>query len=164
MRWFVLRDSKLMYYDNDSEEKLKGTIDIRAAKWDFYEASEPKNKHNLFFTLSLFSEQQLPQTCAVCFFTGRLWIIMKRRTLWILWQMRELIRCLLSHQRMQGVEDVEQQQVIICIWRDSYILLTSVFLCSGWFNVLSKVRVCTPEQLLEMSHEQANPKNAVVSL
>lgn len=39
-----------------------------------------------------------------------------------------------------------------------------VFLCSGWFNVLSKVRVCTPEQLLEMSHEQANPKNAVVSL
>uniref|UniRef100_A0A3Q2Z811 Myosin X, like 1 n=1 Tax=Hippocampus comes TaxID=109280 RepID=A0A3Q2Z811_HIPCM len=33
---------------------------------------------------------------------------------------------------------------------------------SGWFNVLSKVRVCTPEQLLEMSHEQANPKNAVL--
>lgn len=32
MRWFVLRDNKLMYYDNDSEEKLKGTIDIRAAK------------------------------------------------------------------------------------------------------------------------------------
>ncbi len=30
--------------------------------------------------------------------------------------------------------------------------------------MLSKVRVCTPEQLLEMSHEQANPKNAVVSL
>lgn len=39
-----------------------------------------------------------------------------------------------------------------------------VYPCSGWFNVLSKVRVCTPEQLLEMSHEQANPKNAVVSL
>ncbi|KAM7376061.1 hypothetical protein PAMP_005810 [Pampus punctatissimus] len=35
---------------------------------------------------------------------------------------------------------------------------------SGWFNVLSKVRVCTPEQLLEMSHEQANPKNAVGTL
>lgn len=33
MRWFVLRDSKLMYYDNDSEEKLKGTIDIKAAKY-----------------------------------------------------------------------------------------------------------------------------------
>ena len=32
MRWFVLRDSKLMYFENDSEEKLKGTIDIRAAK------------------------------------------------------------------------------------------------------------------------------------
>lgn len=30
--------------------------------------------------------------------------------------------------------------------------------------MLTKVRVCTPEQLLEMSHEQANPKNAVVSL
>uniref|UniRef100_A0A3Q3AHQ9 Myosin X, like 1 n=1 Tax=Kryptolebias marmoratus TaxID=37003 RepID=A0A3Q3AHQ9_KRYMA len=35
---------------------------------------------------------------------------------------------------------------------------------SGWFNVLSKVRVCTPEQLMEMSHEQANPKNAVGTL
>uniref|UniRef100_A0A3Q3MX90 Myosin X, like 1 n=1 Tax=Labrus bergylta TaxID=56723 RepID=A0A3Q3MX90_9LABR len=35
---------------------------------------------------------------------------------------------------------------------------------SGWFNVLKKVRVCTPEQLLEMSHEQANPKNAVGTL
>uniref|UniRef100_A0A3B4UPE3 Myosin X, like 1 n=1 Tax=Seriola dumerili TaxID=41447 RepID=A0A3B4UPE3_SERDU len=35
---------------------------------------------------------------------------------------------------------------------------------SGWFNVLSKVRVCTPEQLLEMSHEQANPKNAVYAI
>ncbi|XP_059908614.1 unconventional myosin-X [Gadus macrocephalus] len=34
----------------------------------------------------------------------------------------------------------------------------------GWFNVLSKVRVCTPEQLLDMSHEQANPKNAVGTL
>lgn len=34
MRWFVLRDSKLMYYENDSEEKLKGTIDIRAAKYN----------------------------------------------------------------------------------------------------------------------------------
>lgn len=34
MRWFVLRDCKLMYYDNDSEEKLKGTIDIKAAKYD----------------------------------------------------------------------------------------------------------------------------------
>uniref|UniRef100_A0A671TSH9 Myosin X, like 1 n=1 Tax=Sparus aurata TaxID=8175 RepID=A0A671TSH9_SPAAU len=35
---------------------------------------------------------------------------------------------------------------------------------SGWFKMLSKVRVCTPEQLLEMSHEQANPKNAVGTL
>uniref|UniRef100_A0A8D3B7K6 Unconventional myosin-X-like n=1 Tax=Scophthalmus maximus TaxID=52904 RepID=A0A8D3B7K6_SCOMX len=35
---------------------------------------------------------------------------------------------------------------------------------SGWFNVLRKVRVCTPEQLMEMSHEQANPKNAVGTL
>lgn len=32
MRWFVLRDSKLTYYENDSEEKLKGTIDIRTVK------------------------------------------------------------------------------------------------------------------------------------
>ncbi|CAB1427869.1 unnamed protein product, partial [Pleuronectes platessa] len=35
---------------------------------------------------------------------------------------------------------------------------------SGWFNIFSKVRVCTPEQLMEMSHEQANPKNAVGTL
>lgn len=32
MRWFVLRESKLTYFENDSEEKLKGTIDVRAAK------------------------------------------------------------------------------------------------------------------------------------
>ncbi|XP_062383564.1 unconventional myosin-X [Sardina pilchardus] len=35
---------------------------------------------------------------------------------------------------------------------------------SGWFNVLSRVAVATPEQLMEMSHEQANPKNAVGTL
>uniref|UniRef100_A0A3B3ZC45 Myosin X, like 1 n=1 Tax=Periophthalmus magnuspinnatus TaxID=409849 RepID=A0A3B3ZC45_9GOBI len=27
---------------------------------------------------------------------------------------------------------------------------------SGWFNVLTKVRVCTPDQLLDMGHEQAD--------
>ncbi|KAG7466962.1 hypothetical protein MATL_G00148210 [Megalops atlanticus] len=35
---------------------------------------------------------------------------------------------------------------------------------SGWFNVLSRVHSATPEQLLEMQHEQANPKNAVGTL
>ncbi|XP_016364290.1 unconventional myosin-X-like [Sinocyclocheilus rhinocerous] len=35
---------------------------------------------------------------------------------------------------------------------------------SGWFTVLSRVHNATPEQLLEMSHEQANPKNAVGTL
>uniref|UniRef100_A0AAV2JJ93 Uncharacterized protein n=1 Tax=Knipowitschia caucasica TaxID=637954 RepID=A0AAV2JJ93_KNICA len=35
---------------------------------------------------------------------------------------------------------------------------------SGWFNVLTKVRVCSPDQLLDMGHEQANPKNAVGTL
>lgn len=30
--------------------------------------------------------------------------------------------------------------------------------------MLSRVHIATPEQLLEMSHEQANPKNAVVSV
>ncbi|KAJ8253356.1 hypothetical protein GJAV_G00212020 [Gymnothorax javanicus] len=35
---------------------------------------------------------------------------------------------------------------------------------SGWFNVLSRVHTATPEQLLEMQHEQANPKNAVGTL
>lgn len=106
MRWFVLRDNKLMYYDNDSEEKLKGTIDIRAAKWDFLRSFRAsKQKHNPLFTLSPLSEQQLrlSDVCTyVCFFPGRLWIIMKRRTLWTLWQTREPIRCLLSRQRMQG--------------------------------------------------------------
>lgn len=42
MRWFVLRDSKLMYYENDSEEKLKGTIDIRAAKYNLKLPDEKK--------------------------------------------------------------------------------------------------------------------------
>eukprot|EP00061_Rhincodon_typus_P007413 g29086.t1 len=31
-RWFVLRESKLMYFENDSEENLKRTIDIRSAR------------------------------------------------------------------------------------------------------------------------------------
>ncbi|XP_059427494.1 unconventional myosin-X [Carassius carassius] len=35
---------------------------------------------------------------------------------------------------------------------------------SGWFTMLSRVQNATPEQLLEMSHEQANPKNAVGTL
>uniref|UniRef100_A0A3Q3F4K5 Unconventional myosin-X-like n=1 Tax=Labrus bergylta TaxID=56723 RepID=A0A3Q3F4K5_9LABR len=35
---------------------------------------------------------------------------------------------------------------------------------SGWFNVLSRVHSASPEQLVEMHHEQANPKNAVGTL
>lgn len=35
---------------------------------------------------------------------------------------------------------------------------------SGWFNVLSRVHSATPDQLLQMQHEQANPKNAVGTL
>uniref|UniRef100_A0AAV2JXA4 Uncharacterized protein n=1 Tax=Knipowitschia caucasica TaxID=637954 RepID=A0AAV2JXA4_KNICA len=35
---------------------------------------------------------------------------------------------------------------------------------SGWFSVLSRVHSATSEQLLEMHHEQANPKNAVGTL
>ncbi|XP_033842731.1 unconventional myosin-X [Periophthalmus magnuspinnatus] len=35
---------------------------------------------------------------------------------------------------------------------------------SGWFNVLSRVHSASPDQLLEMHHEQANPKNAVGTL
>ncbi|XP_061549912.1 unconventional myosin-X isoform X1 [Phycodurus eques] len=31
-RWFVLRHSKLTYFDNDGEDKLKGALDVRAAK------------------------------------------------------------------------------------------------------------------------------------
>ncbi|MEQ2219377.1 hypothetical protein XENOCAPTIV_016864 [Xenoophorus captivus] len=46
MRWFVLRDSKLMYYENDSEEKLKGTIDIRAAK-EIVDNHEKENALNI---------------------------------------------------------------------------------------------------------------------
>uniref|UniRef100_A0AAZ3P1T9 Unconventional myosin-X-like n=1 Tax=Oncorhynchus tshawytscha TaxID=74940 RepID=A0AAZ3P1T9_ONCTS len=32
---------------------------------------------------------------------------------------------------------------------------------SGWFNVLSRVHSASPDQLMEMNHEQADPKNAV---
>uniref|UniRef100_A0A8C5C9G7 Uncharacterized protein n=1 Tax=Gadus morhua TaxID=8049 RepID=A0A8C5C9G7_GADMO len=35
---------------------------------------------------------------------------------------------------------------------------------SGWFNVLSRVHTASPEQRMEMHHEQANPKNAVGTL
>uniref|UniRef100_A0A672H515 Myosin X, like 1 n=1 Tax=Salarias fasciatus TaxID=181472 RepID=A0A672H515_SALFA len=35
---------------------------------------------------------------------------------------------------------------------------------SGWFNVLSRVHSASQEQLMEMHHEQANPKNAVGTL
>uniref|UniRef100_A0A1A7XFD4 Myosin X-like 1 n=1 Tax=Iconisemion striatum TaxID=60296 RepID=A0A1A7XFD4_9TELE len=98
MRWFVLRDSKLMYYDNDSEEKLKGTIDIKAAK-------EIVDNHEKENALNIVTDERTYQVFA------------------------------------ESPEDA-----------------------SGWFNVLSKVRVCTPEQLLDMSHEQANPKNAVGTL
>ncbi|XP_034429221.1 unconventional myosin-X [Hippoglossus hippoglossus] len=35
---------------------------------------------------------------------------------------------------------------------------------SGWFSVLSRVHSASPEQLMEMNHEQANPKNAVGTL
>lgn len=41
-----------------------------------------------------------------------------------------------------------------------YLCLTS---SSCWFSVLSRVHTANPEQLMEMHHEQANPKNAVVS-
>ncbi|KAK5857622.1 hypothetical protein PBY51_010853 [Eleginops maclovinus] len=98
MRWFVLRDCKLMYYENDSEEKLKGTIDIKAAK-------EIVNNHEKENALNIVTDDRTYQVFA------------------------------------ESPEDA-----------------------SGWFNMLSKVRVCTPEQLLEMSHEQANPKNAVGTL
>ncbi|XP_053732174.1 unconventional myosin-X [Synchiropus splendidus] len=35
---------------------------------------------------------------------------------------------------------------------------------SGWFNVLSRVHSANHQQLMEMHHEQANPKNAVGTL
>lgn len=46
----------------------------------------------------------------------------------------------------------------------SYLLtlLLSVW-SSCWFSVLNRVHSASPEQLMEMHHEQANPKNAVVS-
>jgi len=53
-----------------------------------------------------------------------------------------------------------------CNW--TKLLSLTLQICSlslsGWFTVLSRVQNATPEQLLEMSHEQANPKNAVVSV
>ncbi|XP_047669302.1 unconventional myosin-X [Tachysurus fulvidraco] len=98
MRWFVLRDSKLMYFENDSEEKLKGTIDIRTAK-------EIVDNHEKENALNIVTDERTYQVFA------------------------------------ESPEDA-----------------------SGWFTVLSRVHTATPEQLLEMSHEQANPKNAVGTL
>ncbi|XP_037832026.1 unconventional myosin-X isoform X2 [Kryptolebias marmoratus] len=98
MRWFVLRESKLTYFENDSEEKLKGTIDIRAAK-EIVDNHEKENALN---------------------------IVTEERT---------------YHIYAESPEDA-----------------------SGWFNVLSRVHSASPEQLMEMHHEQANPKNAVGTL
>uniref|UniRef100_A0A671TBE4 Myosin X, like 1 n=1 Tax=Sinocyclocheilus anshuiensis TaxID=1608454 RepID=A0A671TBE4_9TELE len=98
MRWFVLRDTKLMYFENDSEEKLKGTIDIRSAK-------EIVDNHEKENALNIVTDERTYQVFA------------------------------------ESPEDA-----------------------SGWFTVLSRVHNATPEQLLEMSHEQANPKNAVGTL
>lgn len=47
MRWFVLRQNKLTYFENDSEEKLKGTIDVRTAK------SVSRHNTYLYFFLEL---------------------------------------------------------------------------------------------------------------
>uniref|UniRef100_A0AAZ3RTZ3 Myosin X, like 1 n=1 Tax=Oncorhynchus tshawytscha TaxID=74940 RepID=A0AAZ3RTZ3_ONCTS len=98
MRWFVLREHKLMYFDSDSEEKLKGTIDIRAAK-------EIVNNHEKENALNIVTDERTYQVFA------------------------------------ESPEDA-----------------------SAWYNILSKVHVYTPEQLMDMSHEQANPKNAVGTL
>ncbi|XP_061827499.1 unconventional myosin-X [Nerophis lumbriciformis] len=98
MRWFVLRESKLMYFDNDSEEKLKGTIDICTAK-EIVDNHEKENALN---------------------------IVTEERT---------------YHIYAESPEDA-----------------------SGWFSVLSSVHSASPEQLMEMHHEQANPKNAVGTL
>lgn len=37
-RWFVIRQSKLLYFESDNEEKLKGSIELREAKYvqDFF--------------------------------------------------------------------------------------------------------------------------------
>ncbi|CAB1346877.1 unnamed protein product, partial [Coregonus sp. 'balchen'] len=94
-RWFVLREDKLMYFENDSEEKLKGTIDIRSAK-DIVDNHAKENALN---------------------------IVTEERT---------------YHIYAETPEDA-----------------------SGWFNMLSRVHSASPEQLMEMNHEQANPKNAV---
>lgn len=66
-------------------------------------------------------------------------------------------------------QEISCPLVVACgrIWCDSF-LLTCTFWTpsdpfSGWFNVLSRVHSASPEQLMEMHHEQANPKNAVVS-
>lgn len=57
---------------------------------------------------------------------------------------------------------------VFCNWTKLLSLTLHAFFCSpslsGWFTMLSRVQNATPEQLLEMSHEQANPKNAVVSV
>lgn len=37
-------------------------------------------------------------------------------------------------------------------------------LYSGWFSMLSRVHSASPQQLMEMQNESANPKNAVVSV
>ncbi|MBN3318937.1 MYO10 protein, partial [Atractosteus spatula] len=62
-----------------------------------------------------------------------------------------------NHEKENALDIVTEE-------RTYHIVAESPEDASGWFNVLSRVHSATTEQLLEMQDEQANPKNAVVSI
>ncbi|KAI1898304.1 hypothetical protein AGOR_G00070940 [Albula goreensis] len=81
-----------------------------------------------------------------------------------------------SEEKLKGTIDVrtvkeivdnhekENALNIVTDERTYHVYAESAEDASGWFNVLSRVNSATPEQLQEMHHEQANPKNAVGTL
>uniref|UniRef100_A0A3Q3KXQ5 Myosin X, like 3 n=1 Tax=Mastacembelus armatus TaxID=205130 RepID=A0A3Q3KXQ5_9TELE len=78
-----------------------------------------------------------------------------------------------SEEKLKGTIDVraivdnhekENALNIVTEERTYHIYAESPEDASGWFNVLSRVHSASPEQLMEMHHEQANPKNAVGTL
>ncbi|XP_057707897.1 unconventional myosin-X-like isoform X1 [Corythoichthys intestinalis] len=81
-----------------------------------------------------------------------------------------------SEEKLKGTVDVrtakeivdnhekENALNIVTEERTYHIYAESPEDASGWFSVLSRVHSASPEQLMEMHHEQANPKNAVGTL
>ncbi|KAE8299392.1 Unconventional myosin-X Unconventional myosin-10 [Larimichthys crocea] len=104
----------------------------------------------------------------------RRWCVLKDET--FMWFRAKQDSCEIGEEKLKGTIDVrtakeivdnhekENALNIVTDERTYHIYAESPEDASGWFNVLSRVHSASPEQLMEMHHEQANPKNAVGTL